>query len=427
MKSESRPVFILGSNRVPFAKSQTTYAHATRHDLMVAALSGLIKRFSLDGRLIEDVALGAVINGVRDFSLAREVVLSTSLHPESPAYNIQRACGTGLEAAWQIGLKLHTGAISIGIAGGVDTNSAVPLELSETLRDAFMAFHRAKSLRDKIKALAPLHLSALKPVVPSVNEPRTHLSMGDHTELMVKEWGIDRVAQDTLALASHKHAAQAYERGFFSDLLSEFGGISRDGTLRGDTTLTKLAQLKPAFDTSSGLGTLTAGNSSPLTDGAAAVLMANDQGASDLGITPLARLIDVQATAVDFVNGAGLLIAPTKAVAQLLTRNRLSFADFDVFEIHEAFAGQVLCTLRAWESASYCRDTLGLPAALGSIDRTKLNVVGSSLAVGHPFAATGARILGTLAKLLATGGKKRGLISICTAGGMGIAAILESN
>ena len=426
MKSESRPVFVLGSNRIPFAKSQTSYSDATRLDLVVAALDGLIERFSLNGRMIGDVAIGAVINGVRDFNLAREAVLSTSLHPESPAYNLQRACGTGLEAAWQIGLKLHTGAINIGIAGGVDTNSAVPLELSDSLRGVFMGLNRARSIQDKLKAMAQLNFRALWPVVPNVNEPRTQLSMGDHTELMVKEWGISRVEQDTLAFASHKNAAKAFEDGFFGDLLVSFGGMTRDGTLRGDTSLDKLAKLKPAFDTASGKGTLTAGNSSPLTDGAATVLMANDVGANDLGIKPLARLIDVQSTAVDFMHGAGLLIAPAKAVAQLLTRNRLNFSDFDYFEIHEAFAGQVLCTLRAWESADYCREVLGSKTPLGAIDKTKLNVVGSSLAVGHPFAATGARILGTLSKLLASGGKKRGLISICTAGGMGIAAILES-
>ena len=426
MKTQALPVFILGSNRIPFAKSQTTYAQASRQDLLVAALNGLIDRHALCGRLIGDVAFGAVINGVRDFNLAREALLSTALHPETPAYNVQRACGTGLEAAWQIGLKLHTGAINTGIAGGVDSNSAVPLELSASLRAVFMALNRARTILDKVKALTGLKMSSLMPVVPSVNEPRTHLSMGEHTERMVKEWAISREEQDSLALASHKNGANAYERGFFRDLVGDYGGLSRDGTLRGDTSLSKLAQLKPAFDTTSGKGTLTAGNSSPLTDGAATVLMANDLGASELGLTPLARLIDVQTTAVDFVHGAGLLIAPTKAVAQLLTRNQLSFADFDYFEIHEAFAGQVLCTLRAWESAEYCRDKLGLKAPLGAIDSAKINVVGSSLAVGHPFAATGARILGTLAKLLAIGGQKRGLISICTAGGMGIAAIVES-
>lgn len=426
MRSDARPVFVLGSNRIPFVKSQTSYAEVERKDLLVAALDGLVERFSLQGKLIGDTALGAVINSVRDFNLAREALLSTKLHPESPAYNVQRACGTGLETTWQIGLKLHTGAISVGIAGGVDTNSDVPLELSKRARDVLMALNRAKTLPDKAKSLLKMSLGALKPVIPNVNEPRTHLSMGDHTELMVKEWGVTRAEQDELALASHKNAGKAYDAGFFKDLMVDFQGLSRDGILRPDSTLEKLGKLKPAFDLTSGKGTLTAGNSTALTDGAATVLLANDDGATALGRKPMARLIDVQTTAVDFVRGAGLLIAPAKAVAQLLTRNKLTFADFDYFEIHEAFAGQVLCTLRAWESADYCTKTLGLGGALGAIDRTKLNVNGSSLAVGHPFAATGARIVGTLAKLLATGGKKRGLISICTAGGMGIAAIMES-
>lgn len=426
MRSEARPVYILGSNRVPFVKSQTSYRDVSRKDLLVAAINGLVERFGLAGRLIGDTAVGAVINSVRDFNLGREALLSTKLHPESPAYNVQRACGTGMEAAWQIGLKLHTSAINVGIAGGVDTNSDVPIELSKKLRDVLLGINYAKSLSEKAQYLTKLTLGALKPVVPNVNEPRTHLSMGDHTELMVKEWNVGRKEQDELALASHHNGAKAYDQGFFKDMMVDFHGLSRDGTLRGDTSLDKLGKLKPAFDTKSGKGTLTAGNSSPLTDGAAVVLMANDAGAKDLGLKPLARLVDVQTTAVDFVHGAGLLIAPARAVAQLLTRNKLTFADFDFFEIHEAFAGQVLCTLKAWESADYCTKTLGLSGPLGPIDRAKLNVFGSSLAVGHPFAATGARILGTAAKLLATQGKKRALISICTAGGMGIAAIVES-
>lgn len=424
MKSANQPVYVLGSIRTPFVKSQTGYADVSRKDLMVAALETLVERHKLQGKLIGDTALGAVINSVKDFNLARESVLSTTLHPHSPAYNIQRACGTGLEAAWQIGLKLHTGAINTGIAGGVDTNSDVPIEASKALRDTLLALNNAKTMGDRAKALTQLTLGAFKPAVPNVNEPRTLKSMGDHTELMVQEWKVGRAEQDELALASHQRAAAAYDAGFFKDLVRDFHGFSRDGTLRGDTTLEKLAKLKPAFERSE-RGTLTAGNSSPLTDGAAAVLMANADGASELGLKPLAKLIDVQATAVDFVKGEGLLIAPTKAVAQLMTRNGLTFADFDFFEIHEAFAGQVLVTLKAWESADYSKKKLGLSGPLGPIDRAKLNVHGSSLAVGHPFAATGARIVGTLAKLLA-GGNRRGLISICTAGGMGIAAIMES-
>jgi acetyl-CoA C-acetyltransferase len=423
MKSAGKPAYVLGSARIPFVKSSTAYAGIPRKDLMVAALNGLIAQYGLAGRLIEDTALGAVINGARDFNLAREAVLSTQLHPHSPGYNVQRACGTGLETTWQIGLKLHTGAIATGISGGVDTNSDVPIEISKPLRDALLEVNAARTLVERVKPFTKVGPKALIPVVPNVNEPRTGLSMGDHTELMVKEWKIPRGEQDELALASHLNAAKAYDEGFFKDMVHPYKGLERDGTLRGDTTLERLAKLKPAFDRKA--GTLTAGNSSPLTDGAACVLMANDDGAAALGVKPLAQLIDVQVTAVDFVRGAGLLIAPAKAVAQLLTRNRLTFADFDYFEIHEAFAGQVLCTLRAWESEEYCRTALGLPGALGSLDRKRMNVVGSSLSVGHPFAATGARIVGVLAKLLASG-KKRGLISICTAGGMGIAAIMES-
>jgi acetyl-CoA C-acetyltransferase len=220
-------------------------------------------------------------------------------------------------------------------------------------------------------------------------------------------------------------AAAAYERGFFKDLVVPFRGLERDGILRADTTLEKLATLKPAFDKTSGQGTLTAGNSTNLSDGASAALLSSEEWARAHNREVQAWLVDAQVAAVDFEHGEGLLMAPTVAVAQLLQRRGLTLQDFDFYEIHEAFAAQVLCTLKAWESDDYCRNRLGLPGALGSIDRSKLNVVGSSLAVGHPFAATGARIVATAAKLLAERGSGRCLISICTAGGMGVVAILE--
>lgn len=425
MNTKSSPAYILGSSRIPFVKSQTTYNDFTRKELAIGALNGLIEQYKLQGRLIDDSALGAVMNSVSDFNLTREVILGTALHPDSPGYNVQRACGTGLETVWQIALKISSGGIRHGIAGGVDTNSDLPIEVSTDLQRALLNLNRAKTFGEKLAAFKHMSLNALKPQVANVNEPRTHLSMGEHCELMVKEWHISREEQDELALASHKNGAKAYADGFYKDLVVPFGGIERDGTLRGDTSLEKLAKLKPAFDFT-GKGTLTAGNSSPLTDGAAVTLLAGDQGADELGLKPLAKLVDVQVAAVDFVHGAGLLMAPTKAIAQLLTRNNLTPSDFDYFELHEAFAGQVLCNLKALESDEYCRSVLGLKSAVGSLDRKKMNTVGSSLALGHPFAATGARIVGTLAKLLSTGGQKRGLISICTAGGMGIAAIVES-
>jgi len=424
MKTDGNRVYILGSSRIPFAKSLTTYSSVTRKELMVASLKGLVERFGLRNKLIEDTALGAVLNGSADFNLAREALLDTDVHPDSPGYNVQRACGTGLETVWQIALKAHTGAIDFGIAGGVDTNSDLPIEISNELKQVLLHWNKAKSIPEKINALSSLSVTSLRPKVPNVDEPRTHRSMGQHCELMVKEWEISRESQDELALASHANGTRAYSEGFYSDLVAPFLGLVQDGTLRSDTSLEKLAKLKPAFDPAN--GSLTAGNSSPLTDGSACVLVANDRGADKLGLKPLAELVDVQVASVDFVRGAGLLMAPTKAVSQILARNKLEFSDFDFFEIHEAFAGQVLCNLKAWESDKYCREVLGIHAALGSIDRKKLNTVGSSVALGHPFAATGARIVGTLSKLLSTSGKKRGLISICTAGGMGMAAILES-
>jgi len=424
MKSDAKQVYVLGSARTPFVKSLTTYSNVSRKDLMLASLNGLVEKMSLQGVKIGDTALGALMNSSSDWNLARECVLGTQLHPESPAYNVQRACGTSLETTWQIALKIHTGAIDLGIAGGVDTNSDMPIEVSDEFKKILMDLNKVKSFGDKAKILSHLTLRSLKPKTPTVNEPRTLLSMGEHCELMVKEWKVSRAEQDELALASHTNGAKAYQSGFYDDMVLPFQGLRKDGTLRADTSLEKLSRLKPAFDPVN--GSLTAGNSSPLTDGSAAVLIGNRESANQRGLKPLAEIIDVQVAAVDFVKGAGLLMAPTKAVAQLLRRNHLTFQDFDYFEIHEAFAGQVLCNLKAWESKDYCRDVLGLSSAIGSVEREKLNVVGSSLAMGHPFAATGARIVGTLAKLLSTGGKKRGLISICTAGGMGIAAILES-
>ncbi len=419
-----RPVYVVGSARVPFAKSLTSYRDVSRHDLLVAALDGLIKKYGLGGQIIGDVALGALMNSTADWNLAREAVLSTKLHPETPAYNVQRACGTSLETIWQTSLKIAAGQIDTAIAGGVDTNSDLPVEISEKLRQALISSSLGKTLLDKIKPFAGLLPHDLKPKPSTVSEPRTGLSMGQHCELMVKEWKISREAQDQLAYRSHQSAAAAYERGFFDDLVVPFHGLKRDGTVRGDTSLEKLKKLKPAFDKEN--GSLTAGNSSPLTDGASSVLLASDSALAKNGWKPLARVVDFQAAAVDFVNGAGLLMAPTIAVSQMLDRNGFTFADFDFFEIHEAFAGQVLCTLKAWESKEYNEKVLKRKDILGSVPVEKMNVVGSSVAVGHPFAATGARITGTLAKLLSEKPGSRGLISICTAGGMGVTAILES-
>lgn len=416
--------YILSGARIPFAKSQTLYSDVGRKELMVASLNALIKKTNLQGKRLDDVALGMVMNSSTDWNLARECVLDTELHPETPGYNVQRACGTSLETIWHTALKINAGQMQLGIAGGLDTNSDLPIEVSDQMKKFLLDMNKARSFGDKMSALRHLSFKALIPTPPAVVEKRTLMSMGEHTELMVKEWQISREEQDQLAYLSHKNGAEAYAKGFYDDLVYEFKGTKRDATLRADTTVEKLAKLKPAFDKQS--GTLTAGNSSPLTDGSACVLMGNADAAAKLGLKPMAKVVDVQVAAVDFVHGAGLLMAPTKAMSDMLDRNKMTFQDFDYFEIHEAFAGQVLCTLKAWESEKYCRDVLGRSSAMGSIDRSKMNTMGSSLALGHPFGATGARIAATLSKLLSEGGQKRGLISICTAGGMGITAILES-
>ncbi len=420
----TRPVAILGGVRIPFCRNNTAYADVGNLGMSIRTLGALVERYGLHGQVLGEVAMGAVIKHSSDWNLSREATLSSGLSPLTPGITLQRACGTGLDSVITIANKIALGQIDAGIGGGSDTTSDVPIVYGKRLRGRILEAARGKSFGDKLRAFRGFRLRELKPEFPGVAEPRTGKSMGEHCEMMAKEWHISRESQDEIALASHKKAAAAYERGFYADLLVSFRGIERDNNLRPDTSLEKLAALKPVFDKTSGQGTLTAGNSTPLTDGASACLLASDDWARAHGHEPLAYLRDAQVAAVDFVHGDGLLMAPTLAVPALLARNNLSLQDFDFYEIHEAFAAQVLCTLRAWESEEYCRTKLGR-GALGSIDPARMNVVGSSLALGHPFAATGARIVATAAKLLKEKGSGRALISICTAGGMGVVAIVE--
>ena len=420
-----RRVAIIGGNRIPFARANGAYATASNQTMLTAALEGLIERYNLHGLRMGEVVAGAVLKDSRDFSLTRECVLGSRLSPQTPAYDLQQACGTGLEAALLVANKIALGQIDCAIAGGVDSASDVPIGLNDGLRKWQLQLNRTKAPLDKVKALLQLRPSFLKPAFPRNGEPRTGLSMGQHCELMAQTWHIPRDEQDALALHSHQALSAAYHEGWEDDLLTPFQGLRRDNNLRPELTLEKLAALKPVFERSA-KGTLTAGNSTPLTDGASVVLLASEEWAKARGLPVLAYLRDGETAAVDFVHGAeGLLMAPVYAVPRLLARNGLTLQDFDYYEIHEAFAAQVLCTLKAWEDAEYCRTRLGLEAPLGSIDRSKLNVKGSSLAVGHPFAATGGRIVTNLSKLLATAGQGRGLISICAAGGQGVTAILE--
>ncbi|MEK7750538.1 MAG: acetyl-CoA C-acetyltransferase [Acidobacteriota bacterium] len=424
-----RRVAIIGGNRIPFARSNTAYAHATNQEMLTATLQGLIDRFNLHGERVGDVAAGAVMKHARDFNLVRESVLSTTLARETPAFDLQQACGTGLEAAMIVANKIALGHIECGIAGGVDTTSDAPIGINETMRRILLDASRARTAMQRVAVLAKLRPGMLiKPSLPRNAEPRTGYSMGEHAELMAREWGISREHQDALALKSHLNLAKAYKDGFFTDLMTTFKGVSRDNNLRADLTIEKLRSLKPAFDRkiAPDQGTLTAGNSTPLTDGASAVLLASDEWAASRKLPVLAYLAFSEVAAVDFFEKKeGLLMAPAYAVPRMLARAGLTLQDFDFYEIHEAFAAQVLCTLKAWQDENYCRDRLGLEAPLGAIDPDKLNVNGSSLAAGHPFAATGGRIVATLAKLLARKGSGRGLISICAAGGQGVVAILE--
>lgn len=418
-----RPVAIIAGSRTPFTKSFSHYSRTTNLELITATLKDLVKKTKLEGVQLGDVATGAVMKNAEDWNMTREAVLKSGLHPHTPGYDVQRACGTGLETAAQIALKIASGQIEAGIAGGTDTNSDIQGVFSHKFSWLMMELQKAKSIPEKFKIISQINPKLLLPIFPAVKEPQTGLSMGQHTELMVQEWKISQAEQDKLAFESHQKAARAYEAGFHQDLLFEFKGLKKDSILRPDTTIEKLAKLKPAFDFT-GKGTLTAGNSTALTDGASAVLLGSEDFADKHKLPILAYFVDAEYSAVDFVKGEGLLMAPTFAVKRLLERNNLKLQDFDFYEIHEAFAGQVLCTLKAWESPEYCKK-MGLSEPMGSIDRNKLNVNGGSLALGHPFAATGGRIIASLAKALSQKGSGRGLISICTAGGMGVAAIIE--
>ncbi|ABM19097.1 acetyl-CoA C-acetyltransferase [Marinobacter nauticus] len=419
-----RRVAVIGGNRIPFARSNTAYSKISNQELLTSALRGLVDRFNLDGMKMGEVVAGAVIKHSRDFNLTRESVLSCGLAPETPAYDIQQACGTGLEAAILVANKIALGQIECGIAGGTDTTSDAPIGVGEGLREILLDLNRAKTTKERLKILGRFRPSHLVPEIPENGEPRTGMSMGDHCQVTAKEWSIAREDQDRLAWESHQKLAKAYEEGFFDDLMTPMAGLDKDNILRPDTTLEKLATLKPCFDREN--GTMTAANSTALTDGASAVLLASEEWAKAHNMDVKAWLNFSEVAAVDFVDKKeGLLMAPAYAVPRMLERAGLTLQDFDFYEIHEAFAAQVLSTLKAWEDPGFCRERLGLEKPLGTIDRDKLNVKGSSLATGHPFAATGGRIVATLAKLLEQKGSGRGLISICAAGGQGVTAILE--
>jgi acetyl-CoA C-acetyltransferase len=420
-----RRVAIIGGVRIPFVRGNGAYAQVGNQEMLTATLRGVVERYGLKGQRLDDVAAGAVMKHSSQWNLTRESVLGSGLAAETPGLDLQRACGTSLDAAILLGNKIALGQSDCAIAAGVDTVSDPPVVYPKSFQQLLLRSYRGKSFGERAGPWFGLRLKNLRPVLPGIAEPRTGLSMGESTELMVKTWGIGRAEQDQLALESHQKAAAAYASGFYQDLVQDYLGVSQDNNIRTDTSLDKLAKLKPVFDTS-GAGTLTAGNSTPMTDGASAVLLASEAWARERNLPVLAYLSYGSVAAVDYIDKKeGLLMAPAYAVPRMLNDARLTLQDFDFYEIHEAFAGQVLCTLKAWMDPAFCRDKLRLPGALGSIDRSRLNVKGGSLAIGHPFAATGTRIVATLAKILDEHRAKRGLISVCTAGGMGVTAILE--
>jgi acetyl-CoA C-acetyltransferase len=420
-----RRVAVIGGVRIPFARGNGAYAEVGNQEMLTAALRGVVDRYGLNAQRIDEVAAGAVMKHSSQWNLTRESVLGSGLAAETPGLDLQRACGTSLEAAIAVGNKIALGQIDSAIAAGVDTVSDPPVVYPKAFQQLLLKSYRGKTAGGRMGPWFGLRLRHFRPVLPGTTEPRTGLSMGESTELMVKTWGIGRTEQDQLALESHQKAAAAYAAGFYKDLVRDYLGLSQDNNIRGDTSLEKLAKLRPVFD-SSGAGTLTAGNSTPMTDGASAVLLASEDWARERNLPVLAYLSHAKVAAVDYVDKKeGLLMAPAYAVPRMLKDAGISLQDFDFYEIHEAFAGQVLCTLKAWNDPAFCRDKLGLAAPLGDIDRSKLNVKGGSIAIGHPFAATGSRIVATLAKILDENKAKRGLISVCTAGGMGVTAILE--
>ncbi len=424
MTESLRRVAIVGGSRIPFCRSNTVYSDKSNLDMLTAVIDGVVQRFGLEGMQLDEVVAGAVMTHSRDFNLAREAVLSSRLSPLTPAITMQQACGTSLQAALNIAAKIACGQVESGIAAGTDTTSDAPIVFGDRFAHRLIKLGQAKTMQQRLAVLKGFSPAELKPVTPTNGEMRTGLSMGQHCERMAQQWQITREDQDQLAIESHQKAAAAYDAGFFDNLVIPWGGVSRDNNLRPDTSLEKLATLRTVFDKGP-KATMSAGNSTTLTDGAAAVLLCSEEWATSHKLPVQAFLTTGRAAAVDFVNDEGLLMAPTVAVAEMLQRTGLQLQDFDFYEVHEAFAAQVLCTLKAWESKDYCRQRLGLKKPLGSIDKQKLNIHGSSLAIGHPFAATGARIIATLAQILEGKGSGRGLISVCTAGGMGVCAILE--
>jgi acetyl-CoA C-acetyltransferase len=425
MNAKARRVAVLGGIRIPFARQDGPYARASNQDMLTFTLDALADKFNLQGETMGEVAAGAVLKHSRDFNLTRECVLGSKLAPETPAYDVQQACGTGLEATILVANKIALGQIDSGIAAGVDTTSDAPIAINEDLREVLLQVNRSKTNAQRLRALAKIRPQQIVPEIPRNAEPRTGLSMGEHTAIMAADWGIGREEQDELAASSHRHLAAAYDTGFLDDLVTPFLGLERDQNLRPDSSPEKLAKLRPVFGGPD--GTMTAGNSTPLSDGASSVLLASEEWAVAHGIPVQAYFTEAQTAGVDYVNGGeGLLMAPAYAMPRMLDRAGVALQDFDFYEIHEAFAAQVLCTLKAWEDPVFCRERLGREQPLGSIDRAKLNVHGGSLGAGHPFGATGGRIVANLAKILSEAGTGRGVISICAAGGLGVTAIMEA-
>lgn len=421
------PVVLEGA-RTPFVKSFGSFADSDALELFSRTIDGLVRRTDAPVECFDEIICGVVTPQVKNTNVARDTILNLGLPPHIHGYSLNRMCTSSLESIGNAVKNIMTGQSQMILAGGVDVLSDIPITYTREARKALLSLTKAKSLATKASALGRFFPKALAPKPPGITEPLTGMSMGEHAEVMAKLNGITREAQDALAMLSHQRAAAAQESGKFArEIVPVWPGprftdtVERDNIIRADTSVEGLAKLRPAFDKK--YGTITAGNASALTDGAAAVVIADESKARSLGLRPRALIKDMVFIGVDPYEQ--LLIGPAITIPMILIRNGLGITDIDLFEIHEAFAAQVLSCLRSMESPDFCQRHLGISHAFGEIPQEKINVNGGAIAIGHPFGATGARLVMTTINELESRGARYGVIAVCAAGGMSGAMLIE--
>jgi acetyl-CoA C-acetyltransferase len=424
MVNNEQSIWLAAGVRTPFVGVDGPFAHRDSLALSVPVVQAMAER---SRGPIDFGIWGAVIPNLRYANLAREVWLEAELDPHVPTFTTIMQCSTSMLGVFEAAGMLRRSRAALALVGGVESMSRVQIGLGQNLSDWLRRVGQARNLTQRIGILRKLRPSDIRLFIPQVKNRVTGRSMGEHTEDMAKTWNVGRREQDELALQSHQRAIAAQDRGFFLDLITPVDGVAQDHFPRRDTSREKLARLKPAFDRTSGRGTLTAGNSSPLTDGAAAIWVATEEGLSRLpGATPRVRLVDFEMAAIDIFN-EGLLMAPVTAIPRLLARHGLKFEDVALWEIHEAFSAQVLCHLKGLEDENFIREKAGVEHTFGSFPRDRMNPNGGSVPLGHPFGATGARILSQAVKELAALPQgSRAIVSICADGGLGTVALLEN-